>query len=194
MSLPQRYQEGEGSGRQKDNGQQLWMATRGGASRWEAKGQRKGDVNVGKKVVPSRGDKSIPPVAEGYQIAGRERPGKGDTETSKLVFKLQKHLGGLSVGWCTTLVQTEVSVSNYWMNCHEILTIILHSSRATMRIAFVALSPKPQHLLAGSTFVFPSKWIVMTSNFSWGQNFNLCDSLFFDLFFVYWTHLLMLAC
>ena len=38
--------------------------------RWETKGQSKGDVNVGKKVVPSPGDKSIPPVAEGYQITG----------------------------------------------------------------------------------------------------------------------------
>lgn len=40
-----------------------------GPSRWEAKGQRGGDVNVGTKVAPSWGDKSIPPVAGGYQIA-----------------------------------------------------------------------------------------------------------------------------
>lgn len=44
--------------------------TRGEASRWETKGQSKGDVNVGKKVVRFQRDKSIPPVAEGYRIAG----------------------------------------------------------------------------------------------------------------------------
>lgn len=42
------------------------MGIRGEASRWETKGQSKLDVNAGKKVVPFPGDKSIPPVAEGY--------------------------------------------------------------------------------------------------------------------------------
>lgn len=39
MSVPQRYQEGEGSGTQKDNGEQLWMAKRGGG---KAGGKRRG--------------------------------------------------------------------------------------------------------------------------------------------------------
>lgn len=83
MSQSQKYQEGEGSDRQKDNGQQLQMAIWRGASRRRAKGQRKGDVNVG-KVVPSQGDKSIPTVAEGYQITGYKRPGKGNTMWTNL--------------------------------------------------------------------------------------------------------------
>lgn len=62
------------------------MGIQGEASRWETNWQRKGDVNVGEKVVLSPGDKSIPPVEEGYQIAGRERPGAGNVETSKLLF------------------------------------------------------------------------------------------------------------
>lgn len=33
------------------------------------KEQRNGGVNVGKRFDPSRGVKSIPPVAEGYQVA-----------------------------------------------------------------------------------------------------------------------------
>lgn len=74
MSLLQRCHggetEGEGSGTQKDNGQQLRMGIQGEPSRWETMGQSKGDVNVGKKVVPSPGDKSIPPAAGGYQISG----------------------------------------------------------------------------------------------------------------------------
>lgn len=45
------------------------MGIRGEVGRWETKGQSKGDVNVGKEIVPSRGEKSIPPVAEGYQVA-----------------------------------------------------------------------------------------------------------------------------
>lgn len=86
MSLPQRYHggemEGEGSGKHKDNGQQLWMGIHREVGRWEMKGQSKGDVNVRKKVVPSWGEKSIPPVGEGYQVAGLERPGKENAETS----------------------------------------------------------------------------------------------------------------
>ncbi len=41
-----------------------------GGSRWETKGPSKRDVNVGKMVVPFPGDKSIPAVADGYQITG----------------------------------------------------------------------------------------------------------------------------
>lgn len=63
MSLAQKYPQVEGSGRQNDNGLQLWMDIQGGWSRWKAKGWRKGSINVEKKVGPSWRDKSILPIA-----------------------------------------------------------------------------------------------------------------------------------
>lgn len=69
------------------------------------RGQSKGVVNVGKRVVPSRGEKSIPPAAGGDPIALERGLERGNASRT-IVFKHACSLTlGMSASRCTPLVQ-----------------------------------------------------------------------------------------